>query len=77
MKPKVIPIDKVCSICYGEIKHSKIPNYFGNNAYPINNGRCCDKCNDKFVIPARMMLIANQLTNEQVSQIQNGNLEVA
>ena len=25
----------------------------GNNAYPINDGRCCDDCNAKYVIPAR------------------------
>ena len=31
--------DNICSIC-GQ-------NYegFGNNAWPINEGRCCDACN--------------------------------
>lgn len=39
----------VCSIC-GE-------NYkgYGNNAQPVNNGRCCDKCNAEVVIPIRIM----------------------
>lgn len=26
----------------------------GNNAQPVNNGRCCDECNAKVVIPTRM-----------------------
>ncbi|MHA1868686.1 MAG: hypothetical protein ACTSXD_11635 [Candidatus Heimdallarchaeaceae archaeon] len=27
---------------------------YGNNAQPIMNGRCCDKCNEEFVIPVRL-----------------------
>lgn len=27
---------------------------YGNNAAPINNGRCCHMCNDTVVIPARI-----------------------
>ena len=27
---------------------------FGNNALPVKNGRCCDRCDDKYVIPARI-----------------------
>ena len=38
---------KVCSVCY------KVYEGFGNNASPINIGRCCDKCN-KLVIVARI-----------------------
>jgi hypothetical protein len=37
---------KVCSICNRKYRG------FGNNAQPINNGRCCDACNDD-VIQAR------------------------
>src|SRR5437870_2174161 len=29
---------------------------FGNNAWPINNGRCCNVCNDNVVIPARIRM---------------------
>lgn len=38
----------VCSICKG--------NYvgYGNNAYPVNDGRCCDECNREVVIQARI-----------------------
>lgn len=44
---------KSCSIC-GE-------DYigYGNNAEPVNNGRCCDDCNNEEVIPARLKIIAS------------------
>src|SRR5262245_11951712 len=37
---------KVCSICGGAIVD------FGNNAWPVNDDRCCDRCNAERVIPA-------------------------
>lgn len=48
-------VDDVCCICHEPI------NGYGNNPEPYmsaNNGeRCCDACNLKFVIPARMSQI--------------------
>ena len=41
---------KVCSICGREYIG------WGNNAQPINDGRCCDLCNSMYVIPARLGL---------------------
>jgi hypothetical protein len=41
---------KICSICQNEFKE------FGNNAWPINDGECCDRCND-LVIQARFKLL--------------------
>lgn len=42
-------LNNVCCICGEELKG------FGNNPYPISDeGRCCDKCNDK-VIEARIL----------------------
>lgn len=38
---------EVCSIC-----GQKFYNY-GNNARPLNDGRCCDICNMALVIPMR------------------------
>jgi len=38
---------KVCSICTGAIVG------FGNDAQPINDGRCCDRCQAERVIPER------------------------
>ncbi len=29
----------------------------GHNAYPIKDGRCCNDCNSKYVIPARIYAI--------------------
>lgn len=37
-----------CSICGKEYKG------YGNNAEPVNKGKCCDKCNFQVVIPTRM-----------------------
>ena len=36
--------NKKCSIC------KKRYEGFGNNAYPINNKRCCDNCNTLVII---------------------------
>ena len=56
----------ICSICDEEIKgqvvthpdgSKSVPWEGGNNAYPINEGRCCDKCNMEVVIPARLFNI--------------------
>ena len=40
-----------CSICEEEMID------LGNNAEPINSGRCCDLCNEVFVIPYRITQI--------------------
>jgi hypothetical protein len=42
---------KICSICGKEYVG------WGNNAQPVNNGRCCDDCNTTAVIPARIELM--------------------
>ena len=34
-----------CSIC-----KDKINGKYGHNAQPINNGRCCDNCNNLVII---------------------------
>jgi len=48
-----------CSICSGYIKPLKNDNgdvvwQHGNNAMPVNDGRCCDGCNWNVVIPERL-----------------------
>mgnify|MGYP003660913656 FL=1 len=40
-----------CKICKCEYEG------YGNNAEPVNHGRCCDTCNITKVIPARLKLI--------------------
>ena len=41
--------DPICSICEEEYTG------LGNNAQPVNDGQCCDKCNFRTVLPARMI----------------------
>lgn len=45
----------VCSIC------GKNYEGYGNNAEPVNNGRCCNDCNATIVVPRRMQDYINQL----------------
>jgi len=41
---------KVCSICQHPFTE------YGNNAQPVNDGRCCDECNWTVVVPSRLQL---------------------
>jgi hypothetical protein len=43
-----------CSICEKEIPVKEGGWSQGNNAQPVNDGRCCDDCNMNVVVPARM-----------------------
>lgn len=43
-----------CSICEKEIPAKDGGWSSGNNAQPVNNGRCCDQCDTYVVIPARL-----------------------
>jgi len=50
--------EPLCSICSGRIDIVGPPEAGwrgGHNAEPINSGRCCSECNDKFVIAARIV----------------------
>ena len=38
----------ICSICNENFEG------FGNNAEPVNDGRCCNLCNEVFVIRRRI-----------------------
>lgn len=51
-----------CSIC------KKNYQGYGNNAEPINKGRCCDDCN-MLVIARRLDDISKALTNKAVKKI--------
>ena len=41
-------MEKKCCIC------GTVFDGYGNNALPIKDGTCCDKCNEVFVFPARL-----------------------
>ena len=45
---------KLCCICG---KPFDDDYKMGNNALPFNEGRCCNKCNKKYVIPSREFAI--------------------
>lgn len=51
------PNPNICSICNGAYTGH------GNNAQPINTGRCCDACNP-YVIIERLMTIRATHTEE-------------
>lgn len=51
-----------CCIC-GE----KYEGY-GNNAEPYAHGKCCDACNIKFVIPARIAALHKEQAEEQAEE---------
>ena len=42
------PHKKICCIC-----HQPYVEY-GNNAWPVGVGRCCDSCNMNIVVPRRI-----------------------
>jgi hypothetical protein len=51
------PMVLSCSICQENIEHKKQGSMIwadGNNAQPVNAGRCCDKCDCYIVIPTRL-----------------------
>ena len=41
-------MEHFCSICGQKYKG------YGNNAQPVNDGRCCDKYNATIVVPRRI-----------------------
>lgn len=49
----------VCEIC------GKLTKGYTNNASPVIEGVCCDKCNEKVVIPARLSMIAEEFEDER------------
>jgi len=47
-----------CSICHRPITPHPISGWAGGcNAQPINDGRCCQECDDTIVVPARITLM--------------------
>jgi hypothetical protein len=59
--PPVKPAVKICSICHKPLSLENCRHEFnvkhGNNAQPINDGRCCDDCDENVVIPIRILRI--------------------
>ena len=43
--------ERICDIC------GKTFYGYGNNAWPVKDGICCNECNSIYVIPARIQNI--------------------
>ena len=59
-----------CSICKQVIEVEPNGWDLGNNAEPINDGRCCNHCNSMFVIPKRIkeMAFASEVQKDLAAQ---------
>lgn len=55
--------DNKCSIC------GKVISGWGNNAEPVNDGYCCDKCNSEIVVPYRIYLSLGGSKLDSIDQI--------
>jgi len=59
MKTKETKKQFTCSICKDTFEG------FGNNAQPVNNGECCDKCN-LIVVTQRILFMNPSNPNKNV-----------
>ena len=51
----------LCSICFNEIP--VVGDWvYGNSASPVNQGRCCNRCDNEVVIPARLAMSGNKVS---------------
>lgn len=55
-------MEKKCCICGKEF------NEFGNNARPVKDGTCCNSCNSRFVLPARLFMGVNKFVSHEVAR---------
>jgi len=46
---------RACSIC-----HLLYSTSWGHDAWPLREGRCCDDCHVRFVIPARLLMMSEK-----------------
>ena len=54
---------QLCSICQQPYEECS------NSAWPVNDGRCCARCDWLVIIPARLVLAAGQATAEKEQRI--------
>lgn len=66
-------LKKSCSICFQPFSG------FGNNPYPFhleNTNPCCDRCNEREVIPARMRQVQERMNAEKEEQVKVAEAEL-
>ena len=59
----------LCSIC-GKASGDPsrpIDNVWGNNAWPVNDGKCCDLCNSMIVTPRRIVDVYRRMEEKDIS----------
>lgn len=59
----------LCSICFNDIPSVNGWDS-GNNASPVNHGRCCNDCDNNIVIPARINMMARKISNAAFMEMQ-------
>lgn len=55
-----------CNLCGRRISG------YGNNPYPLTTGgadRCCDACDNKYVLPVRVLTIGKSLSTETIADL--------
>jgi hypothetical protein len=58
-----------CSICGDEIRPHPLSGWAGgNNAQPVNDGRCCDACDALVVIPKRIHILMEMRRKDEVEK---------
>ena len=58
--------DKKCVLC------GKVYRGWGNDAWPLADGYCCDKCNNEKVIPARIAQMYGTKNESNLNEEDNG-----
>lgn len=56
----LVASQKTCCLC------GKPYSGYGNNASPLKDGLCCDECNRKKVVPARLACIESSVNKEEL-----------
>jgi len=54
-----------CCLCGEKIKVELSGWDKGNNAQPLKDGRCCNKCNFNKVLPVRLEVVQRQIKKKQ------------
>lgn len=62
-----------CCLCKKQISIVGVVNgtgwAHGNNAWPIKDGRCCDKCNKEKVLPVRLKIVLSDCGDMKIKEI--------
>jgi hypothetical protein len=64
----------LCSICFNDIPSVNGWDS-GNNAAPVNHGRCCNTCDNNIVFPARLNMMMRGVSNETFVAMQREQFE--